>query len=397
MSRGLLALLPAACALACAKAPAPEPTPPPAPVEATPGEAAPEEVASAEPAPAEVAAPAEAAPAPVVIEGYSTEVAAALARPQWGLGSTRTAMVRRGAVRLRSDGPALGLRDQAPFPEPQRLQVVEDGDRPRVAVVSYSGHLSHSVHLLLYVERQDARPVIVAEAPLRAGPTASTEGRGHVVLRPGAWVDVTAREGEAARVVFDGVKPARKGWIDAAALGTTATVSPSDRGAQDMYETRRATPLLVRPGGAALTRIAAEEIVGALAPAKAGHRLVEFWPSCSYELYYVGYVQTGDLGPRSHLKLIGCGRGGVASPLSFGEYEATPRIDVAAGRFLLDPERPQIVGCVSAPSRLADLGDGRLAVATIWGPVPVRLAPEDFTGVCGAHGRERPPAGASGG
>ena len=36
-----------------------------------------------------------------------------------------------------------------------------------------------------------------------------------------------------------------------------------------------------------------------------------------------------------------------------------------------------------SPAEVAELGDGRYAVATIWGPIPVRLAPEGFEGRCG--------------
>lgn len=380
------------CVFGCAASTAPAQPSVAPPVAATPAEPPVAEPPAAEPppvepppaaAPSEAAAPVQAAPPPaIVVEGYTAELAAALADPWWRGGGTRIAVARRGAVRLRADGPDLGLRDQAPLAKGARFKVVEDAERPRVVATE------RSLRLLLYVERQDARPVIVRAAPLRPQPGATFADppqRGHAVLRPGAWVDVVARDGAMVQVVYDEPKARLSGWVDAEALGTTATIVRGVADERPVYAVRRATRLLVRPGGEALTELRAGEMVTARTErAKGRARLVEYEPPCQDDFFYVGFVPAGDLQEPEHGIGYGCGFGsGSPGERSFGEFDLMPRVTIAAGRFLLDPDRPQVVGCALAPTEAVALDDGRHVVATSWGPVPVRLAPEGFAGKCG--------------
>lgn len=312
----------------------------------------------------------------------------------WKPAPTRIAMARRGTVRLRPTGPDLGLRDGAPLAAARRLWVMDDAERPRVVMDD------RDVRLLLYVDRDDARPVVLRAAPLRPTPTTvlgDPPRRGHVILQPGAWVDVTGREGALAKVVYRGSdsKPTFAGWIDAEVLGTTFTVvaaatkttAERDAEAPRWYTVKRATTLLTRPGGKRLTKVDVDENVLALTDRAAnGHRLVQHRPVCNTDLVYVGFVRASDLYQPNYGSVRGCGWGAGKPEKHFGEAKSAPRVTVGAGRFLLDPDEPTVVGCVLQPTEVADLGEGRYAVPTSWGPVPVRLAPEGFEGRCGPSG-----------
>lgn len=369
-----------AFALGCATSHAPVQAPAPAPEAAaesapTPLDAPPPDATPPTPTPA---------PAEPTLTGYTPEVAAVLAEPHigWRTGNMRIALVRRGPVRLRPDGPDLGVRDLAPLPGPKRLRVVEEAERPRV--VTDDGH----VRLLVYVDRNDARPVLLRTAALR--PTPSTRfgdppRRGHVILKPGAWVDVGAREGTAARVTYQAFDSTMSGWIDADALGTSVTlVDPPPDERLGALLTRRSTKLLSRPGGKAIATLDVDlSVVPLSARADHGYRLVEHQPACEDDFVYVGFVRDRDLHSPNYGIGHGCGAGEMAIPTLFGEAEGAPRITLPAGRFLLDPDAPSVVGCVLEPAEVADLGDGLHAIATAFGPVPVRLAPASFEGRCG--------------
>src|SRR5690606_6771397 len=135
-------------------------------------------------------------------------------------GESRIALVRRGAVRLEPEGADLGVGDLATFDAARRLMVIEDGARPRV-IADDAG-----VRLLLYVDRADARPILVAAAPLRSRPGASVGDPprgGHVAVEPGAWVDVEARKPGAAKIRYRDEDVDFHGWVPADALGTTFT------------------------------------------------------------------------------------------------------------------------------------------------------------------------------
>lgn len=362
-------------ALACATTPTPQPpAPAPAPVqpEAPPPEATPPSTA-----------PAPAAPA-ITITGYTPEVATILAERYtwWRSGPTRIALARRGSIRLRPDGPELGLRDEAPFADPPRLRVVDDAERPRIVTDD------DDVRLLLYVDRQDARPVVTRAAPLRPSPETSLDGprrRGHVVLEPGAWVDIEEQRGALTRVSSPTLDGALSGWLDSEALGTTATVAePPAVGERQTYVAMRSTPLLTRPGGKALVTLEEHAALVELDPrTESGHRWVEHRPVCEPSYSYVGFVRARDVYQPNYGSVVGCGSGGGRIRRVLGDAEAAPRVILDAGRFLLDADAPVVVGCVLAPTEAADLGDGRHAIATIWGPVPVRLAPATFEGRCG--------------
>jgi hypothetical protein len=293
-------------------------------------------------------------------------------------------MARRGAVRLHADGRQQGLVDHAPFVAAKRLAVVEDQERPRVVTDD------HDVRLLLYVERADAQPVVVSRAPLQRHPTVSygtPPRRGHVVLRPGAWVEVGRPHESMVWVTYRGSDVTLRGWIPEAALGTTATRESHETvDPQLAYVTRRKTQLVASPGGSVLTRIEAERSVLALTRrAEQGLRLVELEPQCVDDLAYVGFVPAHDLFQPNTSSTYGCGYAASDLPKTWGDAESAPREQIAAGRFLLAPERSIVVGCVIEPTQLAIVGDGLHAVPTIWGPIEVRLAPESFTAPCGTQ------------
>lgn len=372
--------------LGCATAPAPAPATTAAAGPSAPAEpaATPAEPAATGDGPLDLDPLARLAP---VVHGYTPAVAKALAKEHvaWAT-DTWLAVTRRGAVRLVPHGPDLGLRDQAPFPGSKRLPVLEDGERPRVIVDD------GAIRLLLYVDRQDLRPVLLREAPLRPDPTTAlgdSPRRGHAILLPGAWVDVIATEGAMARVSYGEPEPKLRGWIEADALGTTFTKPPPVRGGHDeegQRRARRAAKLRERPGGKALTTIDEDDSVRILAPAaQQGHQWVEYQPMCERGVRYVGFVQRRDLYTPELGLVTGCGRGGVDIPVGFGEAEGAPRVTLEPGRILLDADSPTVVGCVHAQAEVAELGEGRYAVATIWGPVPVRLALADVRGDCGKH------------
>lgn len=369
--------IPLGLVLACASTPRPGPPVAPAPA------AAPKPKPDASSADATPPTPTPAPPA-ITITGYTPEVAALLAEPQvwWRTGDTRIALARRGPVRLRPDGPELGLHDAQPFSDAPRLRVLEDAERPRVVTDG------SDVRLLLYVDRQDAQPVVTRTAPLRPSPATALDGpqrRGHVRLEPGAWVDVEERGDVLTRVSLAASDEVVSGWIATDALGTTVTVvEPAELGERHAYVAKRPTKLLTRPGGKALVALAEEATVVELDPRlESHHRWVEYRPVCERRLSYVGFVRDRDVHSPNFGSLVGCGSGSGSPAKLFGDAETAPRVVVDAGRFLLDADEPTVVGCVLAPTEVADLGDGRYAIATIWGPVPVRLAPASFEGRCG--------------
>lgn len=344
-----------------------------------------------EPPPPEPVSPPESAAA-IVALGYTPEIAELLAARfvDWHTGPTRLALRRRGHVRLAPEGPALGLGDLAPFDPAPRFRVVRDEERPLVVT-------DGDVRLLVHVQRADAAPVIARRAPLRPSPTTvlgDPPRRGHVVLLPGAWVDVVERRDGAVKVAYAYEDPMgtddlhASGWVDADAIGSTGTIlRPEDRPTDTVLIARRPTPLLRTPGGKRLARVDADEAVFVLRPRKAdGMHLVEHEPPCVDVHAFVGFVAARNLWHPYTNNVHGCGRvGDEPPPPLWGEAEAAPRVHVAAGRFLIDTASPTVVGCVVRATELADLGDERVAVPTMWGPLAVALAPEDFGGECGTR------------
>lgn len=321
----------------------------------------------------------------VRVEGYD-EVAEVLAErwASWRNADFKLAVARRGPVRLAPDGDDLGLADGVSLPAARRLKVIEDSERPRV-VADEAG-----VRLLLHVDRADLQPVLLARAPLRPQPELTFHDpprRGHVIVEHGTWVDVLEVDGAATKVRWSHPDAERSGWVDTAVLGTTAPLAPprADSSRASSLMARRETKLLVRPGGKTLTTVGEhEEVTTLTAKATKGHRLVEYRRHCEDEVSYVGFVAVKDLFQPNYGMGYGCGRGSPRYERPWGFAQSAPRTRVEAGRVLLELERPRVIGCVVDPTELADLGGGVYAVATVWGPVPVRLAPESFEAACGA-------------
>ncbi len=373
-----------ACLGGCtASSPSAAPT---APTEATPP-SSPQPGPEAEP---RAKAETETTPAPP-IEGYA-ELAEVL-KPflySWYSAPTRIGIARLGAVRFHPEGPDLGLATRDALPQFRRLPVLEDSERPRV-VADEDG-----VRLLLYVDRADARPVVVSRAPVRPKPSVQFRDppkRGHAVLQPGAWVEVVTRQQNAVEVKHHDQR-LTTGWIDPDALGTSYTIPAPDEdedqsksGDPIALVTKRSTAILTRPGGKRLKAVPNDEVVVALTSRpRDGYRLVEYEPGCHRDVSYVGFVATRDLFSPNYGRGFGCGTSSPRYQRLWGSAQNEPRHSIEAGRFLLDPERPTVViGCVTQATELAYLGEGHYAVATMWGPIPVRLAPEDFEGECGTQ------------
>lgn len=371
----LLGLVMAACTTT------PAATPPPATVEPV------AEAPAAEPEPELEPEP---EPEPEVkVEGYEA-VASILGQRSvwWRLADARIALKHRGAVRTSADGADLGVADGQPFPDPQWLMVIDPAaERPRVVVDE------RTVRLLLMADRVDAHPVVLARAPLR--PKSSFEfrdppRRGHAVLLPGALVEIESKEEAGVQVRYAKEKRSLAGWVDAEAIGTVVEIREPPEDEREGFLAKRNTALLARPGGKILARIEKDEDVVALTPrVSSGHRLVEYQPHCQSDVSYVGYVSSRTLYQPNYGMGYGCGSGTAKLERPWGDAESAPRVTVAAGRFLLDVERPAVVGCVREATEFADLGDGVHAIATRWGPIPVRLAPESFRGPCGTESPQR--------
>ena len=363
------------------------PTQPPvdAPTAPTPG---PDTTVPAQ-APVDVAEP----PPPVPLAGDTPEIRAVLAKKYVGWTKTpgRIAMQRRGPVRLAPEGPDLGLADEGPFPGLQRYGVLVDGERPLLLTDT------DGVRLLLYVRAEDAQPVVVADTPLRRRPTeriADPPRRGHIVLHPGAWVAVEETTDTAVRIRYHDGDVARRGWVEPDRLGKVAMIieppfdqEKADREAASWWTAKRRTTLQATPDGKVLERLEADDVVRALGPVRGGQRLVEHTPSCNRDLSFVGFVPSRDFHQPNYGTGYGCGYGSTAAPRQWGDTRDLPRVELSAGTFLTDATSTRLVGCVAKPSKVADLGDGTYAVATIWGPLTVRPAPADFAGACATEGK----------
>lgn len=90
----------------------------------------------------------------------------------------------------------------------------------------------------------------------------------------------------------------------------------------------------------------------------------------------VGFVSSGDVRHPVRDVDFGGDKGRLLHKTTRGDAESLPQVEVEAGTFLLDVEKPVVVGFVVKPAELAELGEG-----TLWGPIPVRLAP--VPGRCG--------------
>lgn len=320
------------------------------------------------------------------IDGYTPEVAQWLGQAQVRArrdpGMVVITIARRGTVRYSPDGAGRGIGDLAPLPDTRPLWVVEDGPRPRVVTDD------PDVRLLLYVDRADAQPVVVKRAPLRPAADTPADGppkRGYAVLHPGARVDVVASDGDAVQVEYGHGSIKHSGWVAASRIGTTAADEapvPSDR--VERLATTTATPLRDRPRGAAMVELQQHVLVTVLDPSPVrGHVLVEYQGVCELDLSFVGFVARRALAEPRFGSGSSCASGRPRIVRLWGDAQSAPRVAVEAGRFLLDVDGANVVGCALRRTEVADLGDGRYAVPTSWGPLPVRLAPPELEGACG--------------
>jgi|GEM_PF-2321907 len=343
----------------------------------------------------ELAAPGRSTSKIAAVRGASSEVRDLLARESLLRNPlpTRIRLARRGPIFFTAQGRHHGAADEVAFQRPSSFLVVADTEYPRI-VVEAGG-----VRLLVYVRREDAVPVVVADAPLRPSSDLSevdaTE-RGYIVLRAGAWVDVEDTTESSARVVYTRRDDGQdlRGWIDASVLGSTVTLggpSADDReSANSWWVTRRKTGVAVTPGGPLLAEAFEGESVRELGRLQGPHRLVEYAPTCDENVRFIGYIRDADLFRPNWGAAIGCGWKAGTEPRRWGDAESFPRVELAAGTFLIDVDTNELVGCVVEPEEVADLGDGRYAVATIWGPALVGVADPGIAADCGT----KPPPGA---
>lgn len=318
------------------------------------------------------------APKPSDIEGYAGAVKRALRVRHPMRLLHRMGIARLGPVRLRPDGPPQGWANGMTLAPFVRAGVVEDGTRPRV-LVDQAG-----VRLLLYVERDDAMPVVQADTLLRPRPgmqVGPLPDEGMAVLRKGAWVRLEQRRGEELQVRH---REVGSGYVDAAALGVTVEFDgePSRLERGQPRKAGRATELRVSPDGRALKSIADQRELRVFPEhTRDGHTLVYEEATCD-RYGFVGFVATQDIGGPWQAYLLGCPYYREKLSPHWGDAWSEPRTTIEAGRFLLDPQEPTIVGCAAEEVPAADLGDGRVALPTVWGPITVRLAPAEFEGRC---------------
>ncbi|MEM7158133.1 MAG: hypothetical protein AAF799_35150 [Myxococcota bacterium] len=187
------------------------------------------------------------------------------------------------------------------------------------------------------------------------------------------------------------------GWIDGSAIDTTIDRSdrplrpPPDWDQPRPFRIVRATSLRERPDGKLLIELSeGDEVDVIIDEPEEGYRLVKHWTVCDPDIAYVGYVRARDTRPPGVVSGQSCSSSsGGGEMTAWSTYAKPPRTEIEAGRFLLAPRRPTVVGCVRRKVSLSSLGDGVYAVPTMWGPVHVRLAPESLDGPCGTV--ESPP------
>lgn len=297
------------------------------------------------------------------------------------------AVKHRRSVRFTADGPERIDGALEPLDHPLPYEVVESGERPRVA--AFGGHL----RLLVYLDRGDAQPVMVARAPLRAEPdlSAADQALGFVTLRPGAWVDVEERRPEA--VLVRSVERPFAGWVApdrVSAIGPLRDDEWKEPG-KPMWSSTRRVAISKTPGGERLGDVEEGELVIETPTlSRRGHRWVTYRPPCQMDHLLSGFVPEQAL--ESFSDGPDAGGGGCASGSLIGHgMPGLPKggehVTLAAGRFLVDPDGPTVVGCVANDVDAIDLGQGRYAVPSLWGPLVVRLAPADVDATCGPPGR----------
>lgn len=294
-------------------------------------------------------------------------------------GEKETWVARRGAIRLTPESPVVGIADGLAWPGMDRHVVVDDGTPLRVVLSEY-------VRLLGYIERGDVATVVSHRARLYGSaqaPDEDSKGAGYVELRPGARVEILEESAARARVRLVSVDPPRSGWVDVSAIGVTFG---RDVGPQDGQ--RRAVQsgldIVDAPGGRRLTTIPHDAPIDILdREAPRGHQWVHYVDDCT-RLAFTGLVRTREIRyPSEPLGLAG-GCAGTPSPgYEWGETRRRPMKTVIAGRFFLALDEDVVVGCAPRDVELPDIGDGRVAIPTVWGPIAVRLAPQSYREPCG--------------
>lgn len=233
-----------------------------------------------------------------------------------------THVKRRGAVSFVMGGSSYGTADLAELPSRPRMMVVEESPHLRVL---WNGD---SLRLLVFIDQADTWDVTRGRVPVWPDRDAVGEPirMAHLVVRSGTLVEVERYLGDAAKVVFRSHEPFLSGWVAANAIHSTyrrADDSRKDPGS--VFVTARSTRLRTAVGGKTLTELSVNSTVYSLSAPELGYRQVV------------------------RIVLFGCRDG---------------------------PDHGIRIGYTHKEVELADLGDGRLAVSTICGPLPVRLAAE---------------------
>lgn len=329
--------------------------------------------------PATSSAPAPVPPAPDVVAALATDAE----RPV-------VVVARRGVVRTSRGGPAVGAA-AGPWPwgPAEEVRVSTAGARP-ARVMTDTGR----VRVLLLVDDADLGKALVKPEVLRPTPGAPPPSTAFVELGSGAVIDVVETSADARWIRVGFADPFRwktadvlHGWVPASSVGSEVTVVDLDATTSSrVADVEPGAVLLDAPGGRPIVtfpRSGNDRFVTAwhavpLGPPVRGHQRVEHVGFCSHRVRLVGWVASSRVDVRDDLGGGGgCGTG-TGGPVLWGALETAPREKVAAGRWLLDPATGDVIGLVREDAELGRSPDGRLHVATKFGPIPVALAPEGW-------------------
>jgi hypothetical protein len=282
------------------------------------------------------------------------------------------ALKHRGHVRYFPDGADLGSGDYGTLKDPLRFYVIDDGDWPRIVTND------PNVRMLVYVDVEDAVYQLVSRTALRPTPDPIPDPPPHglVVLHPGARVEVLEDRDDVLQVEYRrGKKEAHRGWVTIDRLSKTAVGYEQDAVEPRYIVTKRVD--ISRPGSRKpMVRIPKNAFVNLLdTKGTSPSALIDYRQQCDLDVSYVGYVPRKNVVEADFGRGFSCGAAGSRYVRTWGKNKNAPKTKVAAGQFLLDPERGKVVGCVVQETELADLGDGLLGVASPWGALPVKLSP----------------------
>jgi len=290
--------------------------------------------------------------------------------PDVAMRNTRRAiLVRAGELRLTPGGPVVAV-GHGPLADEFDVLVVEEGERP--GLVLGDGLRMFAVIDLADLAEVVSRRVRVTDAPTAIPPADDTG----VFLEIGTWPEISERIDGWVRV-SGGCDPILyEGWIPADAIARVFDEQPEGEG---MVEATVAagSRIFVSPGGPVLASFPGPEghvasypveLIGA---AKRGFRKIEFGaPTCIVR----GWVPTRKIdldGPIEEL----WGGAVTSTHLCDGSSETE---FVAEGTLLTHAVSGVVFAALNGGLRLSRLpgdADGRLCVATPWGPLEVRAAP----------------------